>query len=390
VLAGVAASGAAGTLSGVGTAAFLRDRETLAASVTAGSVELLVGTDTDGGATTPVDGPVQVPLEALDAGESAVASVAFAVPDRDGVNPAHLWLRGFCASSSRIARYLDLTVTVEETGERLFDGTLADFGTELGAGRRVDGPTDACVAPGESVTIRIEYALLVGYVGTESADVVLEAVAVQCRHSDAPVDPFAGDDAGVDCLAEGCDCCTLVGKLEVENDRLTPGTYEFAEGSSAYRVVVSDVVTNGDGEPEAARFEVVLSDDESVSADLCELRVKSARDVFEFVDEATDGVVGTDGKAISNVTFWICTPYLADGSCAEGLLEPGDEESATGEATGEQTPTSSGGQSAGGESGGDESTDDASPDDESAAGGGSSDDAEAPPGQAKSGTGAGR
>jgi hypothetical protein len=321
VLAGVAASGAAGTLSGVGTAAFLRDGETLAATVTAGSVELLVGTGRGDGATAPVDGPVSVPLETLRAGESAVAYVTFAVPEGDGVNPAHLWLRGACASSSRIARYLALTVTVEETGETLFEGTLATFGTALGAGRRVDGPTEACVAPGETVTLRVEYALLVGYVGTESADVVVEAVAVQCRHSDSPATPFGDGDFGVDCLAAECDCCTLVGKLEIGDDRLDPGTYDFTEGSSAYRVVVSDVETNGDGEPWAARFDIVLAADESVSLDLCAVRVKSSTDVYAFTDGETEGVVGTDGKAMSNVTFGVCTASLSDGSCPADLVK---------------------------------------------------------------------
>lgn len=328
LLAGITAAGAAGTLSGVGTAALMADRETLAASVTSGQVDLQL--DLGAGPVDATGGPVSLPLPTLDAGESDSAEFSLLVPERQGANPVYLWLRAGCGAETTLGPFLRLTLSYADgAGETLFDGTLSEFFAAFKAGVPLDASgaalhagTQDCVEPGTELRLRVDYELSEGYIGAEEASVLLEAAAVQCRHVDAGTVPAAFSvPLGLEECAPDCPCCTLVGKYEIEDDTLVAGQYPFTEGSSAYLLTVSDVVTNEDGEPIAAAFGVVLADDPGTTLDRCRLVAKSATRVYEDADG--DGVVSTDGQSISHVTVGICTATVeGDGGavCPDNLV----------------------------------------------------------------------
>ena len=120
VLAGITAAGTAGAVSGVGTAAMLADRETLANAVASGRVELRV--DAGDGPTDAVDGPIALPFPALSPGDAGHVDLSLLVPDEDGVNPAYLWVRAGCAGPSSLVDALRLSVThATGAGETLFE-----------------------------------------------------------------------------------------------------------------------------------------------------------------------------------------------------------------------------------------------------------------------------
>jgi predicted ribosomally synthesized peptide with SipW-like signal peptide len=374
VLAGLVAAGAAGALSGVGTAALLRDSETFAATVAAGRVELRVGTGAGAAATDPVDGPVTLSIPALDAGQSGVAHVTFATPDERGVNPAYLWLRGACLGASYLADYLTLTVSyADESGAattQLFEGSLREFGDHFGAGRPLDpdgvaadAGEQAPVDPGESVSLRVDYALASGYFGSEAVSLVLEGLAVQARGVDATDNPFGDREAGT-CGTPACDCCVLVGKLDVEeggqngmgDEYLPAGVYSFTAGSSAYRLHVSDPVAGDGGKTVGARFDLRLASDPTVTVDVCSVWLKAgpsyteygptaATDTGGYDVGAADGVLTTaDGKGLSHVLVGVCTPTGNDGDCPTDLVDP----------VGRGSSPRHGGPAEGGETGGDD------------------------------------
>ena len=100
LLAGITAAGAAGTLSGVGTAALLVDRETLAASAAAGSVDLKI--DLGNGPVDATGGPLALELSELRAGERDTTSFSLTVPQTGGANPVYLWLRAGCSAATTL------------------------------------------------------------------------------------------------------------------------------------------------------------------------------------------------------------------------------------------------------------------------------------------------
>lgn len=345
LLAGITAAGAAGTLSGVGTAALLTDRETLAAAVESGRVELRV--DAGEGATDAVGGPVELPFPALEPGDSGTVEVAFTVPDEAGVNPAYLWLRVGCGAASGLGDHLAVTLSrLDGAGGTLYDGDLAGLIDALGDGVPLD-PSGAAVAAGEQgcldpgTTVRLElaYELSPAYVGSAATSLLIEGAAVQCRRVDPEHRPPAfGVPLGVaDCTAEApCDCCRLVGKYEITGDSLAPGVYAFTEGSEDYLLSVTDVETKDGGEPVAARFRVVLADDPSTTVELCRVLIKSGNgpqsstDVFVYEDDDALGVIGTDGQAISHVVVGTCAE-LVDGRCPPDLVRDSREQGGNGQ-----------------------------------------------------------
>lgn len=333
LLAGITAAGAAGTLSGVGTAALLADRETLAAGVESGRVELRV--DAGNGPTDAVGGPVELPFPALDAGDSGSIELAFTVPDEAGVNPAYLWLRVGCGAASGLGDQLAVTLSrADGAAETLYDGDLEGLIDALAGGIPLDpsgaavaAGEQACLDPGTTVALELAYELSPAYVGSESTSLLIEGAAIQCRRVAPTWRPTAfGVPLGADdCAVETeCACPTLIGKYEVRNDTLVAGVYAFDEGTDEYRLSVSDVETKDDGEPIAARFRVVLADDPTVAVPLDRVLIKAATEVFVYEGDETAGVIGGDRHAISNVTVGVCLPAV-DGDCPPDLVrEPGD------------------------------------------------------------------
>jgi len=351
VLAAVAVGGAGALVgTGAGTQAAFRDEERFGASLTAGTVDLtiaydiLTGPGADGPASSgTTDGPrVHLPIGAL--GNDAAAGstlLTFSLPQRPDTinNPAALWLAAGCptpeATGLAEAIQLQLSYADCDTGtplDTVVDGSLREVATALDAGLRIDGdPTTSdtnCLT--DSVCLLAEYEL-VGYVGSETVDLPLWFVAAQCRNT-TPANPFSGRATGPCPAGEICTCCRTLGKLELDQNTVDPGTYAFTEGSSDYGLEIYDTATTDEGTIGVAFRLVALSG--RVVPSLCTVAVKGGpgfeqydRDDGTIVDSADLPGSGDDGlvyaperTGISHVTVCVCTPEL-EAECA-GCTDP--------------------------------------------------------------------
>ncbi|QCC46282.1 hypothetical protein [Halobellus limi] len=349
VLAALAAAGGAGALTGTGTAAVFRDAERLDASVTAGTVDLVVeyellsgpGTDGPAGSGT-VDGPrVRLPVDSLGAdGDAGSMLLTFSLPQRgDAVNnPAALWLATDCPvpASTALAEAVRLTLSYADCDsgapvEEILSGSLRAVADGLRDGYRVDGdpttPGIDCLT--DEVCLLVEYELA-GYVGSETVDVPLWFSAVQCRHT-TPENPFAGRNTAPCPPADPCPCCRTLGKLEFEDgtqaglddSHAEPGTYAFTEGDTDYGLEIYDTAEkDGERETVGVAFRLVnLADGDAAVPGLCTVAVKggpgfeqydrddgTAADTAGLPGSDADGLVyAPEGKGISHVTVCICT-----------------------------------------------------------------------------------
>ena len=386
VLAALAAAGGTGALAGTGTAAVFRDAERTHASITSGTVDLVVGYEllTGPGAGGPdssgtVDGPrVTLPVDSLGPDDDAGSMLlTFALPQRgDAVNnPAALWLATGCPepAATGLGEALRLTLSYAdcETGARLgpiADGSLREVSTALRGGRRIDGdpPTGALDCLTDQVCLLAEYELA-GYVGSETVDLPLWASATQCRHA-TPTNPFAGIDADPCPPGDPCTCCRTLGKLELESGLqpgigdgyVEPGTYAFTEGDTDYGLEIYDTADKDAGaETVGVAFRLVnLAGDAAPS--LCTVAIKGGpgfeqydRDDGTSVDSAglpgsdADGLAyAPDGSAISHVTVCVCTTE-PEAECA-GCTDPSLTNDGRG---GRNVPDGDDGESSGDDSG---------------------------------------
>ncbi|WP_338741354.1 SipW-dependent-type signal peptide-containing protein [Haloplanus salilacus] len=347
VLAALAAAGGAGALAGTGTAAVFRDSERSRASITAGTVdlvveyELLTGPGTGGpGSSGTVDGPrITLPVDSLAPNDDAGSMLlTFALPQRgDAINnPAALWLATDCPVPEATGLGEAIRVTLSyadcESGtplSRIVSGSLREVADDLRDGRRVDSdPTTTepdCLV--EEVCLLVEYELA-GYVGTETVDFPLWFAAVQCRHA-TPTNPFAGIDADPCPPGDPCTCCRTLGKLEldsgtqpgIDDSYVEPGTYVFTDGDTDYGLEIYDTADKDAGtETVGVAFRLVHLVGDAVPS-LCTVAIKNGpgfeqydRDDDTLADTAglpgsdADGLVyAPDGSAISHVTVCVCT-----------------------------------------------------------------------------------
>ncbi len=364
VLAALAAAGGAGALTGPGTAAVFRDAERVDASITAGTVDLIVEYErlTGPGADGPdssgtVDGPrVTLPVDSLGPGDAGSMLLTFALPRRgDAVNnPAALWAAADCPvpEATGLGEAIRVTLSYADRdsgipGSRIVGGPLRAVADDLRDGRRVDGdPTTAepdCLV--EEVCLLVEYELA-GYVGTETVEFPLWFTAVQCRTT-TPENPFANRATAPCPPGDRCTCCRTLGKLELESGTqpgidesyVAPGTYAFTEGDTDYGLEIYDTVDRDAGtETLGVAFRLVSLDGDAVPY-LCTAAVKGGagfeqydRDHNTLVDSAglpdsdADGLVyAPDGRAISHVTVCVCTtePEAECAGCADPSLTNG-------------------------------------------------------------------
>ncbi|PAU85471.1 hypothetical protein CK500_02020 [Halorubrum salipaludis] len=195
LLAGIGGVGAVGTASGLGTGAYLTDRETFASNgFGAGEVELTV----DG---APAGGTVSLGVSGIDRGESG--REAFDVGVR--ANPVRVWLATDCpAVDDALANALEVEFVVD--GESVTGGyrPLADAARDHVAGGRL---AEGCLDPTGAVTVEVFWRLPVdapdGVAGA-ATDLTFRLHAEQCRHvSEADAagsNPFAGR------VCEGPEC----------------------------------------------------------------------------------------------------------------------------------------------------------------------------------------
>jgi len=193
LLAGIGGVGAVGMASGLGTGAYLSDRETFPDNVFgAGEVGLTVDGDLTTGTVTV--GPFAVDRTTFD--------------DRPGpetfevgasANPVRVWLATECPDGDRLGNALEVEVVVD--GESLTDGylPLAQAERRLATGRRIDADCLEAGPDGDPIVVEVAPYLPADSpdVGGETTDLTFRLYAEQCRHvseaeADAPgANPFA-------------------------------------------------------------------------------------------------------------------------------------------------------------------------------------------------------
>jgi len=197
LLAGIGGVGAVGMASGLGTGAYLSDRETVTNNVFgAGEVGLTVdGVPTDG---TVSLGPLTVDRTRSD---DRPAPERFAVGA--SANPVRVWLATPCPDGDRLGNALEVEVVVD--GESVTDGyrPLAEVERDLATGVRIDAE---CLGPDDDPIVVEVFPYLPADspdVGGEATDLTVRLYAEQCRHvteaDAAGSNPFAGTEcASVD------------------------------------------------------------------------------------------------------------------------------------------------------------------------------------------------
>ena len=192
LLAGISGVGAVGMASGLGTGAYLADRETFANNVFgAGEVGLTVDGDlTDGTVTV---GPLAVDRTTFD---DRPEPETFEIGA--SANPIRVWLATECPDGDRLGNALEVEVVVD--GASVTDGyrPLAAVELDLATGVRIDA---GCLDPdGGPIVVEVAPYLPADSpdVGGETTELVFRLYAEQCRHvseeqANAPgANPFAG------------------------------------------------------------------------------------------------------------------------------------------------------------------------------------------------------
>ena len=193
LLAGIGGVGAVGMASGIGTGAYLSDRETFPNNVFgAGEVGLTVDDEiTDGTVTV---GPFAVDRTTFDGRPD---------PERFEIgasaNPVRVWLATECPDGDRLGNALEVEVVVD--GESLTGGyrPLVEVERLLATGVRIDGGCLAAGPDGGSIAVEVAPYLPAGSpdVGGETTELTFRLYAEQCRHiseeqASAPgANPFA-------------------------------------------------------------------------------------------------------------------------------------------------------------------------------------------------------
>ncbi|SDG02832.1 SipW-cognate class signal peptide [Halorubrum xinjiangense] len=189
LLAGIGGVGAVGMASGLGTGAYLADRETFSKNTFgSGTVELLVN-----GATT--DGTINVNVSGINRGDSDRERFEIGAQ----TNPVRVWLATECVPSDALSRALEVDLRAD--GASLTGGyrPLADVRADLLTGERID---DGCLDPEDEDTIMVDVywrlpADAPDAAANSSTSLTFLLYAEQCRHVDEPnaVGPASLDEA---------------------------------------------------------------------------------------------------------------------------------------------------------------------------------------------------
>ncbi|WP_193309664.1 TasA family protein [Halorubrum halophilum] len=185
LLAGIGGIGAVGLASGLGTGAYLADRETFSNNTFgAGTVELLVNDE-------PTSGTFAVDVSGIRRGDSG--SKEFEIGAQ--TNPVRVWLATECVASNGLARELEVDVRVDETSVTGGYNPLRTVRDDLFNGERID---DGCLAPEDTILVEVYWRLPANAmdVSGQTADLTFQLYAEQCRHTTeagaAASNPFAG------------------------------------------------------------------------------------------------------------------------------------------------------------------------------------------------------
>ena len=340
LLAGIGGVGAVGMASGLGTGAYLADREAFRDNVfRAGEVGLTVNGEPTNGTVTV--GPFAVDRTTFDDRPK---------PERFDIgasaNPVRMWLATECPNGDPLGEALEVEVVVD--GESLTDGyrPLAEVERLLATGARID---DGCLEAGpDGGSIAVEVAPYLPAdspdVGGKATDLTFRLYAEQCRHvseerANAPeANPFADDGCGAS--ESECPECVVLGTAEFGASIAVGDVIRLGDAGS-HEIEVTDVETKDDGEVVGVAFR--LRDvDGSPGPDMCSVAVKGGPEWSppEPVDidppsPETGAIVFAplkpdNGKryGVSNVTVRVCA---GDG---DGEEEHGDDRTADDDSSG--------------------------------------------------------
>lgn len=335
LLAAVGGAGTAGVVLGTGTAAVLADEEELLGNVlAAGTLDLEVAWATATGASGSSEGDATVVVPIDDDHASGSVAVSVALPGDRPNNPAYPWLRLACPPSTDLVD--DLLVTLRYDcgdGGVLAEGTLYEVADALRNGVALDGDCasgavageQACLAPGETVDLALDWRLDDDFVGEAEAAFGLEVVGRQCRSQPGTTNPFPSvapceapprEYWGVSSFEiyarVGEDgACVSIGKVELDDDYcgqvgiadnyVAPGTYTlYPEAGecepTGYAFTVTETrekLEDGRLETTALAFEVVEAGTD-VGPELCRVDVKGGSSTITYDGDDLDGNA-TDG-----------------------------------------------------------------------------------------------
>jgi len=344
------AVGSVGSLAGHNAVALLSDRETMETQLTAGLVDIVVeywrDLGPDGPDLTAPDGvgdgtTLAGHVEGLSTGAPVRDLLRISLPqDRGGTNnPARIWLRADCPEATTLGELLTVTLSYSDAdgaaGPTIASGSLREVADTLREGVRIaeSPPVDESGCITDELFVLAEYELA-AYVGSESVALPLDIRAVQCRNTDGTLNPFGASDTELCPPGYSCDCCWMIGKVEVDTELEVGETYSFDEGLAGYGIEVTAM--DGDG---GIAF-TLTTDEETPLLPLCAVDVKGgpepyehyprSADAFGFdttdLDGTTDGLVYTPvndnngtNYGISNIVVSVCAPTLSDGDCPAPL-----------------------------------------------------------------------
>ncbi|WP_096394147.1 hypothetical protein [Halorubrum trapanicum] len=317
LLAGIGGVGAVGMASGIGTGAYLSDRETFADNAFgAGSVELIVNDAVS-------DGTFAVDVSGIRRGDSGHKK--FEIDVR--TNPARVWIATDCPDDGALARALEVEISVLG-GPSLTDGyrSLADVERDLVAGERIDAD---CLVPEEPVTLEVAWRLPADApdeAADEATDLRFRLYAEQCRHVSetdaAESNPFADrvcEESGNECLA-----CVEFGKAEFGDSPVAVGDalslIELPDGVGEYEIAITAVETKDEGgNAETVGVEFTLQDaDGDPGPDMCKVEIKGGPGTESYeidpVSTETGEILFAPLKpdkdkrhGISNIVVFVCS-----------------------------------------------------------------------------------
>jgi len=280
LLAGIGGVGAVGMASGIGTGAFLSDRDSfLGNGFGAGSVELTVNGE-------PTDGRVTVDVSAIGRGPDERGSDSFRVGVR--TNPARVWLAAKCpATEDNLMNALKVDVLVDGRSITGGFGPLATAVAKIADGERID---DDCLDPDDGITVDVVAGLPADAPNSLSGNgtsISLELYAEQCRHVSEDEAEGSNPFAGRVCEEQGnCPACVLFGKADdVDSSSLAVGDVlplsELPDGAGEYEIEITAIETkdNEGDDAEAVGVEFTLRDvDGNPGPDMCEVWIKGGPD----------------------------------------------------------------------------------------------------------------
>ena len=347
LLAGIGGVGAVGMASGVGTGAYLSDRETFANNVFgAGEVGLTVdGEPTDGTVTVDPFGVDRTTFdrrpepEGFEIGASA--------------NPVRVWLATECPDGDRLGNALEVKVVVD--GESVTGGyrPLVEVERLLATGVRIDDGCLAAVPDGDPIVVEVAPYLPADSpdVGGETTELTFRLYAEQCRHvtEEQANAPGANPFADVVCGETETECpeCVELGTANFGGSTAVGDVLQFDEGGS-YEIEITEVETKDGGEVVGVAFRLRDADG-NPGPDMCSVAVKGGPDRnpdpvdIDPASPETGEIVfaplnSDNGKryGVSNVTVSVCAGDGAGGGAGDsgGGEEHGDDRTGDGDGSG--------------------------------------------------------